>query len=97
MELGRGEYQQARAAALASRQIVPMTWTAYTLAAADAALGRNDEAAQVLSEHRREWPNMDLHYFADHVVQRWCLSGPRTREVQQIFRHLADVVQPAQK
>jgi DNA-binding winged helix-turn-helix (wHTH) protein len=97
IELGRGEYQQARATALASRQIVPMTWTAYTLAAADAKLGRNAEAAQVLAEHRREWPNMDLHYFADHVAQRWCLGGPRAGEVQQVFRHLADVVQPAHK
>jgi DNA-binding winged helix-turn-helix (wHTH) protein/TolB-like protein len=97
IELGRGEYQQAREAALASRRIVPMTWTAYTLAAADDGLGRNTEAAQVLAEHRREWPNMDLRYFADHVVQRWCLGGPRTRDVQLVFRHLADVVQPAHK
>jgi hypothetical protein len=74
-----------------------MTWTAYTLAAADAKLGRNAEAAQVLAEHRREWPNMNLHYFADHVAQRWCLGGPRTGEIQQVFRHLADVVQPAHK
>jgi DNA-binding winged helix-turn-helix (wHTH) protein len=97
IQLGRGEYAEAREAALASRRIVPMTWTAYTLAAADAALGRNAEAAQVLAEHRREWPNMDLHYFADHVAERWCLGGPRTRQVQRVFRHLAEVVQPAQK
>jgi TolB-like protein len=97
IHLGRGEFERARAAALESRQIVPMTWTAYTLSAADAALGRNAEAAEVLAEHRREWPNMDLHHFADLVVQRWCLGGPRTREVQQVFRHLADVVQPARK
>jgi DNA-binding winged helix-turn-helix (wHTH) protein len=97
IELGRGEYQQAREAALESRQIVPMTWTAYTLAAADAALGHNNEAAEVLAEHRREWPNMDLKHFANHVVQRWCLGGPRTREVQQVFRRLAAVVRPAQK
>jgi DNA-binding winged helix-turn-helix (wHTH) protein/TolB-like protein len=97
IELGRGEFDKAREAALASRQIVPMTWTAYSLAAADAALGRNAEAAEVLAEHRREWPNMNLHYFADHVVQRWCLGGPRTREVRQTFHHLADVVQAAQK
>jgi DNA-binding winged helix-turn-helix (wHTH) protein/TolB-like protein len=97
IELGLGEFEQAREAALASRRIVPMTWTAYTLAAADAALGRNAEATQVLAEHRREWPNMDLRYFAENVVQRWCLGGPRTREVQRIFRNLADVVQPAHK
>jgi DNA-binding winged helix-turn-helix (wHTH) protein/TolB-like protein len=97
VELGRGDFEQAREAALESRRIVPMTWTAYTLAAADTALGRNAEAAQVLGEHRREWPNMDLHDFADHVVQRWCLNGPRTGEVRRIFRHLADVVQPAHK
>ena len=68
-----------------------------TLAAADAALGRNAEAAQVLTEHRREWPNLDLHYFAERIVPRWCLGGPRTRDVQQQFRHLADVVQPTKK
>jgi DNA-binding winged helix-turn-helix (wHTH) protein/TolB-like protein len=97
IHLGRGEFERARAAALESRQIVPMTWTAYTLAAADAVLGRNAEAAEVLAEHRREWPNMDLRHFADHVVQRWCLGGPRTREVRKVFHHLADVVQPARK
>ena len=97
IELGRGEYERAREAALASRQIVPMTWTAYTLAAADAALGHNGEAAEVLNEHRREWPNMDLHYFADNVVPRWCLGGPRTPQAQQAFRHLANVVQPMRK
>jgi hypothetical protein len=97
IELGRGDYEEARRSALASRQIVPMTWTAYTLAAADAAVGRDAEAAQVLAEHRREWPNMDLRYFADHVVERWCLAGPRTREVRQAFLHLADVVQQAHK
>ena len=97
IELSRGEFEQAREAAVASRRIVPMTWTAYTLAAANVALGNNGEAAEVLNEHRREWPNMDLHYFADHVVQRWCLGGPRTPQVQQVFRHLADVVQPAHK
>ena len=95
--LTQGEFERARDAALASRRIVPAMWTAMTLAAADAALGRNAEAAQVLAEHRREWPNLDLHYFAEHIVPRWCLGGPRTREVQQLFGHLADVTQPANK
>jgi DNA-binding winged helix-turn-helix (wHTH) protein/TolB-like protein len=95
--LTEGEFERARDAALASRRIVPSTWTAMTLAGSDAALGRNAEAAQVLAEHRREWPNMDLRYFAEHIVPRWCLGGPRTRDVQQTFRHLADVIQPAQK
>jgi hypothetical protein len=52
---------------------------------------------QVLAQHRREWPNMDLHYFAQHVVPRWCLNGPRTAQAQRIFRHLADLAQVAQK
>ena len=95
--LTQGDFSRARDAALESRRIVPATWTAMTLAAADVALGRNAEAAQVLAEHKREWPNLDLHYFAERIVPRWCLGGPRTGEVQQLFRHLADAVQPAHK
>lgn len=97
MRLVLGQFDEARAAAMESRKIVPMTWTAYALAAADAATGRNGEAAQVLAQHRSEWPNMDLRYFADRVVPRWCLGGPRTADAQRIFRNLADVAQPAQK
>ena len=97
MRLAMGDFEGANSAAIESRRIIPMTWTAYTLAASDAATGRNAEAAQILAQHRSEWPNMDLHYFADRVVPRWCLGGPRTAEAQRIFRHLADAVQPAQK
>jgi DNA-binding winged helix-turn-helix (wHTH) protein len=87
--LGHGDFDRAREAALASRQIIPMTWTAFTLAAADIATGHDAEAAQALAEHRREWPNMDLHYFAEHVAARWCLGGPRASAAQAIFRRLA--------
>lgn len=97
MRLAIGDVEGARAAAIESRRIIPMTWTAYTLAAADAATGRKAEAEQVLAEQRGEWPNMDLHYFARQVVPRWCLAGPRTADAQRIFGRLADVVQPPQK
>jgi tetratricopeptide (TPR) repeat protein len=95
--LEQGDFAKARDAAVASRQIVPSTWSAMTLAAADAQLGRNDEAATVLAEHKREWPNLDLRYFAEHTVPRWCLGGPGTGQVQQIFRHLADAMASAHK
>lgn len=97
LHLSRGEFEAAREAALASRQIIPMTWTAFTLAAADAATGRKDEAVRVLTEHRREWPNMDLRYFAERISARWCLGGPRAPQAQAIFRQLAATVGPAQK
>lgn len=97
IRLATGDVEGARAAAIESRKIISMTWTAYTLAAADAATGRNAEAAQVLAEQRSEWPNMNLRNFADQVVPRWCLGGPRTADAQRIFHHLADVVQPAKK
>lgn len=95
--LAQGDIERARAAALESRRIIPMTWTAMTLAAADAAIGRDAEAARVIAEHRREWPNMDLSYFAERVAPRWCLGGPRTRQAQAIFRKLADVVPQPRK
>ncbi|MDP9421603.1 MAG: winged helix-turn-helix domain-containing protein [Pseudomonadota bacterium] len=90
--LAQGDFERARDAALESRRIIPMTWTAMTLAAADAAIGRKAEAASVIAEHRREWPNMDLSYFAERVAPRWCLGGPRTPDAQAIFRKLADAV-----
>jgi DNA-binding winged helix-turn-helix (wHTH) protein len=97
IHLAQGDIERAREAALASRRIIPMTWTAMTLAAADAASGRNAEAASVIAEHGREWPNMDLRYFAERVAPRWCLGGPRTREAQAIFRKLAVAVPPPRK
>jgi len=95
--LARGEFEEARETALTSRRIIPMTWTAFTLAAADVATGRDAEAARALAEHRREWPNMSLHYFAGHIATRWCLGGPRAPEAQAIFGRLADEMEPAQK
>jgi DNA-binding winged helix-turn-helix (wHTH) protein/tetratricopeptide (TPR) repeat protein len=89
LHLGRGEFAQAREAALRSRRIVRMTWTTLTLAAADAELGNRAEAVAVLAEERREWPNLNIGYFADRVVPRWCLGGPRTPQVQMSFRKLA--------
>ena len=87
--LGRGEFAQAREAALRSRQIVRMTWTTMTLAAADAELGNRAEALAALAEERRAWPDLDISHFADRVVPRWCLGGPRTPQVQTSFRKLA--------
>ncbi|MCW4460237.1 winged helix-turn-helix domain-containing protein [Sphingomonas sp. BT-65] len=89
LHLGRGEFAQARETALRSRRIVRMTWTTITLAAADAELGNRAEALAALAEERREWPNLDIGDFADRVVPRWCLGGPRTPQVQMSFRKLA--------
>jgi hypothetical protein len=60
LHLSHGDFAAAREAARQARTIVPVTWTAMPLAAADAELGQTAEAAAVLAEHRREWPNMDL-------------------------------------
>jgi len=95
LHLARREFAQARDAALRSRRIIAMTWSAMTLAAADAALGREAEARFVLAELRREWPALDLRHFADMLVPRWCLGGPATPEAQAAFRRLADAVAPA--
>jgi DNA-binding winged helix-turn-helix (wHTH) protein/tetratricopeptide (TPR) repeat protein len=92
LHLGGGEFAQARDAALRSRQIVRMTWTTLTLAAADAELGNREEALAVLAEERRQWPNFQVGYFADRIVPRWCLEGPRTPQVQASFRKLAAMV-----
>jgi DNA-binding winged helix-turn-helix (wHTH) protein/TolB-like protein/tetratricopeptide (TPR) repeat protein len=92
--LGRGEVLRAEEAAIRSRQIIPMTWTGLTLAAANAEQGKNAEAVAALAEHRREWPAMDLHYFADEIVPRWCLGGPDTPRARAAFRRLADAVAP---
>ena len=56
-------------------------------------LGLTGEAAAVLAEHRREWPALDLHYFAERLVTRRCLNGSRTPEVQASFRRLANQVE----
>lgn len=89
LHLTRGDFDRARDAAIRSRQIVPLTMTAMPLAAADAALGREEEALAVLAEHRREWPQMDVGYFSQRVVPRWCLGGDRRAAVQQAFARLA--------
>ena len=94
LHLSQGDFAQAREAGRRARAIVPVTWTAMPLAAADAELGLTAEAAAVLAEHRREWPNMDLHHFADRIAPRWCLNGPRTPQVQASFRRLADQLAP---
>jgi len=97
LHLSRGEFNEARETAVRSRQIVPMTWTAMTLAAADAELGNRAEAQAVLAEQRREWPDLDLGYFAEKISPRWCLGGPRTSRAQASFRKLAEAVAPARK
>jgi hypothetical protein len=94
LQLSMGDFVQAREAGRRARAIVPVTSTALPLAAADVELGRIPEAAAVLAEHRREWPNMDLHHFAERIAPRWCLHGRRTPQVQASFRRLADQLAP---
>lgn len=96
IHLARGEYRKAKEAALRSRQIAPMTLTAFTLAAAQAELGEVAAAAAVLAAHRREWPDMDVAYFADEIVPRWCFFGDRTADVQASFRKLAAAIPAAE-
>lgn len=90
IHLARGEYAQAKAAALHSRRIVPMALTAFTLAAAQTGLGEANGAAAALAVHRREWPQMDAAYFAERIAPRWCFYGARTEAAQASFRRLAD-------
>ena len=90
--LAKGEFGLARDAARRARAIVPQTLTALTLAAANAELGRVDEAAATLAEHGREWPDLDLTRFAARIAPRWCLRGSGTPQVQATFRRLASAV-----
>jgi tetratricopeptide (TPR) repeat protein len=95
LQLSRGDYTAARDTALQSRKIVPITWTAMTLAAAEAGLGNEAAALATLAEHRREWPDMDVDYFAAKVVPRWCLGGVGTPEMHRAFRRLAAAARAA--
>jgi DNA-binding winged helix-turn-helix (wHTH) protein/TolB-like protein len=92
IHLARGDYEAAKEAALRSRQIAPMTLTAFTLAAAQAELGEAAAATVVLAPHRREWPEMDPAYFAEEIAPRWCFFGGRTMAAQASFRKLAAAV-----
>jgi DNA-binding winged helix-turn-helix (wHTH) protein len=89
LHLAEGDFARARETARQARAIVPVTWTALPLAAAAVELGLGDEAGAVLAEHAREWPALDLDYFAEQLVPRWCLNGSRTAAVQASFRRLA--------
>jgi len=89
--LAGGAYAEARAAADQSRRIVRTTWSSITFAAASAALGRRDDAVEAVRLARQEWPNLDFDVFADRVVARWCLKGPRADAVRGIFHRLAKV------
>lgn len=96
LHLARGDYERAKEAALRSRQIAPMTLTAFTLAAAQAELGEAAPAAAVLAAHRREWPDMDVAYFAEEIAPRWCFFGDRAANAQASFRKLAAAIPAAE-
>lgn len=91
--LAEGDYRHAEEAAERSRRIVPLPWTAMTLAAAYAAEGRPEMAGEVLAAHRAEWPQLSVSWFADEITPRWCLGGSRTADVQTAFRTLAEAIE----
>lgn len=93
LHLARGDYAEARRAAELSRQIVRMTWSGITLAAAAAALGDQDTARQVSHETRLEWPKLDWNAFAAKGVPLWCLRGTDQSSAAAAFRRLGAIDQ----
>ncbi|MEO8375602.1 MAG: winged helix-turn-helix domain-containing protein [Sphingomonas bacterium] len=93
LHLARGDYAAARQAAELSRQIVRMTWSGITLAAAAAALGDQDTARQVSHETRLEWPKLDWNAFATKGVPLWCLHGTDQSSAAAAFRRLGAIDQ----
>ncbi|MEO7689607.1 MAG: winged helix-turn-helix domain-containing protein [Sphingomonas sp.] len=91
LNLARGDYAEARRAAEQSRQIVRMTWSGITLAAAAAALGDEDAARQVSHETRLEWPKLDWNAFAAKGVPLWCLRGTDQSSAAAAFRRLGAI------
>ncbi len=98
LDLADGDFDRAATAAERSRQIVPMTWSGLTLAAASAARGQDGEARQASNETLREWPALDWAWFARRGAPLWCLRGPDQDLATQAFRRLdAIVARPAPK
>lgn len=91
MALARGDYRLARTEALRSRQIVRQIWSSMTLAAANSELGQSDEAVQIVTEHKGQWPALDYRRFAEGNVARWCMGGDTTH-ASEAFRKLGDTV-----
>jgi len=90
LSLATGDYVAAAEQAARSRQIVRMTWSGITLAAALGERGQNAEAARVAHETKLEWPGLD---WARFDVGAWCLNGPRQAAASVAFRHLGAVEQ----
>ena len=88
--LGIGDYPAAIEAARSSRQIVRSTWSGITLAAALAALHREQEALLVSRETKLEWPDLDWDRFSREALPRWCLGGDATKPTMA-FDRLASV------
>jgi DNA-binding winged helix-turn-helix (wHTH) protein/tetratricopeptide (TPR) repeat protein len=94
LHLARGDYAQARQAAEQSRQIVRMTWSGVTLAAAAGALGDSDAARLVSRETRLEWPKLDWDWFAAKGVPLWCLGGAEGSRATAAFHRLGAIDPP---
>lgn len=88
LSLAAGDYPGAAEQAARSRQIVRMTWSGITLAAALGERGQNAEAARIARETKLEWPGLD---WARFDVGAWCLGGPRQAAATAAFRHLRAV------
>ena len=93
LHLARGDYAAARQAAEQSRQIVRMTWSGITLAAAAASLGDDDAARQASQETRLEWPKLDWNAFAAKGVPLWCLRGADQPSAAAAFHRLGAIDQ----
>jgi DNA-binding winged helix-turn-helix (wHTH) protein/TolB-like protein len=90
LQLAQGNYAAATDAASRSRQIVRMTWSGITLAAALAETGQAAEARAVSNETKLEWPGLAWRRFA---VPVWCLGGARQAPAAVAFHGLAAIEQ----
>ncbi|HMI19523.1 MAG TPA: winged helix-turn-helix domain-containing protein [Sphingomonas sp.] len=90
LQLAQGNYATAADAAGRSRQIVRMTWSGITLAAALAKTGQVAAAREVSNETKLEWPGLDWRRFA---VPVWCLGGVRQAPAAAAFRQIAAIEQ----
>jgi tetratricopeptide (TPR) repeat protein len=91
LHLARGDYTRARQAAEQSRQIVRMTWSGVTLAAAAGALNDSETARLVSRETRLEWPKLDWDWFAVKGTPLWCLGGADSASAAAAFHRLGAI------
>ncbi len=87
LALSQGDFVRAADYARQSHDITASTWSAITLAVAEARLHR-DDAQAIAHEHDAEWTHLSYDWFAAQSVPRLCLHGPRTAAMQGYFAAL---------